>query len=35
MSALEYSDKWKLEKLFGVASGYVLNHVNRTFTSLI
>ena len=35
MSTLKYGDKWKLEELLGMSSGYVLNHSNRSFANLI
>ena len=35
MSTLEYGDKWKLEELLGMGSGYVLNHTYRSFANLI
>ena len=34
MSTLEYQEKRKLEKLFEMDSGYVLNHSDRTFGEL-
>ncbi|WOD38188.1 TIR domain-containing protein [Nodosilinea sp. E11] len=35
MSSLSHSDKRKLEKLFGMASGYVLDFSNRTFSDFM
>jgi hypothetical protein len=35
MSSLEFSEKQKLEKLFGMGTGYVLNFTNRTFREFI
>ena len=35
MSSLEYREKRKLEALFGMSSGYVLGHSDRTFGNLI
>lgn len=35
LSSLSYSDKRKLEKLFGMASGYVLDFSNRTFSDFM
>ena len=35
MSTLEYQEKRKLEALFGMSSGYVLNHSDRTFGNLV
>ena len=35
MSDLSTSDKMKLEKIFGMGSGYVLDFSNRTFGEFI
>ena len=35
MSTLAYLEKRKLEKLFGMSSGYVFNYSDRTFGNLI
>ena len=35
MSTLEYQEKRKFEALFGMDSGYVLEHSNRTFGNLV
>ena len=35
MSTLEYQEKRKLEALFGMRSGYVLGHSDRTFGDLV
>ena len=35
MSTLEYREKRKLEELFGMSSGYVLGHSDRTFGNLV
>ena len=35
MSDLSFIEKSRLEKLFGMASGYVLNFSNRTFREFV